>query len=75
MILIRACFGDVLQSRVYYFVPGIISLSASLYSKCTVFLVNICYLQVLAVYKKVSTQTKSIMDKSAFLYWWFFFEL
>ena len=27
--------------------------SASLYSKCTVFVVNICYLQVLAMYKKV----------------------
>ena len=68
-MLICACFCDVLQSAVYYFVPDIISLSASLHSKCTVFLVNICYLQVLAMYKKVSTQTKLIMDKSVFLYW------
>ena len=37
-------------------------LSASLFSKCTLFTVNLCYLQVLAIYKKV-------------LYWWFSFDL
>ena len=47
------CFCDVLQPGVYLFVPDMILLSASLYSKCTVFTVNICYLQVLAMYKKV----------------------
>ena len=47
-MLIHVCFPDVLQ-----FVPGMICLSVSLYSKCTVFVVNICYLQVLAMYKKV----------------------
>ena len=47
------CFCDVLQPGVYLFVPGMIWLSASLYSKCTVFTVNLCYLQVLAMYKKV----------------------
>ena len=33
-MLIRVCFGDVLQPAVHYFVPGMIWLSASLYSKC-----------------------------------------
>ena len=33
-------------------------LSASLYSKCTVFIVNLCYLQVLVKYKKVLSETK-----------------
>ena len=50
---IRVCFRDVFQPEVYYFFPGMIWLSASLYSKCTVFTVNICYLQVLAMYKKI----------------------
>ena len=44
---------NVLQPGVYQFVPVMIWLSASLYSKCTVFRVNIRYLQVLAMYKKV----------------------
>ena len=52
-MLIRVCFRDVLQPGVYWFVPGMIWLSTSLYSKCTVFTVNICYLQVLVMYKKV----------------------
>ena len=52
-ILIRVCFRDVLQPGVYSFVPGMIWLAASLYSKCAVFTVNLCYLQVLAMYKKV----------------------
>ena len=52
-MLIRVCFHDVFQPGVYWFVPGTIWLSASLYSKCTVFIVNICYLQVEALYKKV----------------------
>ena len=43
----------VLQPAVYYFVPGMIWLSPILYSKCTVFAVNLCYLQVLAMYKNV----------------------
>ena len=45
----------ILQPAVYWFVPGMIWLSSSLYSKCTVFTVNICYLQVLAMYKKVAS--------------------
>ena len=52
-MLIRVCFRDALQPGVYWFVPGLIWLSASLYSKCTVFTVKLCYLQVLAMYKKV----------------------
>ena len=52
-MLIRVCFCDVLQPRVYWFVPSMIWNSASLYSKCTVFTVNLCYFQVLARYKKV----------------------
>ena len=52
-MLIRVCFRDVLQPGVFWFVPGMIWLSASLYSKCTVFTVNLCYLKVLAMYKKV----------------------
>ena len=51
-MLIRVCFRDALQPGVYWFVPGI-WLSASLYIKCTVFTVNICYLQLLAMYKNV----------------------
>ena len=51
-MLIRVCFSDVLQTGVYWFVPAMIWLSASFYSKCTVFTVNLCYLQVLAMYKK-----------------------
>ena len=52
-MLIRVCFGDVLQPGIYYFVPGMMWLSASLYIKFTVFTVNLCYLQVLAICKKV----------------------
>ena len=53
-------------------------LSASFASKCTVFTVNLYYLQVLAKYKKVLCKTKSVMDSvflSVFLYWWFSFDL
>ena len=53
-------------------------LSASFVSKCTVFTVNLYYLQVLAKYKKVLCKTKSVMDSvflSVFLYWWFSFDL
>ena len=52
-MLICVCFLDVLQPAVYSIVPGMIWLSASLYSKCTIFTVNLCCLQVLAMYKKV----------------------
>ena len=52
-MLIRAYFRDVLQPAEYYFVPGMMWLSASFYSKFTVCTVNLCYLQVLAMYKKV----------------------
>ena len=52
-MLIRVCFRDVLQTTVYQFVPSMIWFSASFYSKLTVFIVNICYLQVLVMYKKV----------------------
>ena len=53
--LIDVCFRDILQPAFYQFVPGMIRLSASWYSECTVFTVNLCYLQVLAMYKKVVT--------------------
>ena len=46
-MLIHVCFLNVLQPAVYCFFPG------SLYIKCTVFTVILCYLQVLAMYKKV----------------------
>ena len=52
-MLIRVCFRDVLQPAVYQFVPGVIWLSATLYSKRTVFTVNLCYLQLLTMSKKV----------------------
>ena len=52
-MLIGVCVRDVLQPSFYHFVPGIIWLSAGWYSKCTIFAVNLCYLQVLAMYKKV----------------------
>ena len=74
-MLICECFRDVLQPWVYKFVPGMIWLSGSLYGICTVFAVNVCYLQVLAMYKKVLIQTKLIIDKSVFRYWWFSFDL
>ena len=51
--LIGVCFRDVLQPAFYQFVPGMMLLSDSWYSKCTAFIVNSCYLQVLAMYKKV----------------------
>ena len=50
-MLIRVCFRDVLQPEVYWFVPGMIWLSASLYSKCSCFdsksllFVSISYVQ------------------------------
>ena len=47
-MLIRVCFRHVLQPGIYWFVPGMIWLSANLYNKCTVFTVNLCYVQVLA---------------------------
>ena len=52
-MLIRVYFRDVLQPAVYWFASVIIWLSAILYSECTVFTVNLCYLQILAMYKKV----------------------
>ena len=52
-MLIDVCFLDVLQPAFYQFVPGMIWLSTSWHNKCTVFAVNICYLQVLVMYKKV----------------------
>ena len=62
-MLICVCFRDVLQPAVCSWHDMTLS---QFYSKCTVYL---CYLQVLAIYKK------SIMDKSVFLYWWFSFDL
>ena len=52
-VLICVCFPNALQPADCWFVPGMIWLSASFYNKCTVFTVNLCYLQVLAMYKKV----------------------
>ena len=74
-MLIRVCFRYALQPTDCQFVPGMIWLSASFYNKCTLFTVNFCYFQVLAMHKKVLSQTKSIMDKSVFLYWWFYLDL
>ena len=51
-MLICICFHDVLQPAAYWFVSGMIWLSASFYCKCTVFAENLRYLQVLAMYKK-----------------------
>ena len=47
-MLIRVCFRDVLQ-------PSLLTCSWHNDSQpvCTVFTVNLCYLQVLAMYKKV----------------------
>ena len=53
-MLIRVCFRDELQPAVHYFVSRMIWLSATLYSKCTVFAVNLCYLQVSYVQKVLS---------------------
>ena len=39
---------------------------SSLYSKWTVFTVNTCYLQALAMYKNALIQAKSIMGNSVF---------
>ena len=50
-MLIRVYFRDALQPAVYLFVPGMIWLSASVYSEYTVFTVNLCYLRVLACSK------------------------
>ena len=75
-MLIRVCFRDVLQPGVYWFVSGMIWLSASLYSKCTVIIYSKSLLFASISYvKKVLSQTRSIMDKSVFLYWWFSFDL
>ena len=52
-MLIHVCFRDVLQPAVYYFFSGMMWLSASLYSKCTVFTASLCYLQVFDMHKKV----------------------
>ena len=53
-MLIRVCFRDVLQpAKSLLNFSWHDKLSANLYSKCTAFTVNICYLQVLAMYKKV----------------------
>ena len=52
-MLIRVCFCGVLQPAVCYFAPGMIWHSDSLYSNCTAFTINLCYLLVLAVYKNV----------------------
>ena len=43
-MLIRVFFRDLLQPAVYWFVPGIMRLPASLYRKCTVFTVSFCSL-------------------------------
>ena len=51
-MLIRVCFRDVLQPPVYWFAPGMVWPSASLYSKYVVLTVNLSYVQVLAIYKK-----------------------
>ena len=50
-ILICVCFRDVLQPA--EFDPGMIWLSVNAYDKCTVCIVNVCYLQALAMYKKI----------------------
>ena len=52
-MLICVCFLDVLKPAVYWFARGMIWLSASLHIKCTIFTVSPCFLQVLAMYKKV----------------------
>ena len=74
-MLISVCFHNVLQPAVYKFVPAMIWLSASFYSKCTVVTVYFCYLQVLAMYKKFLSWTKSVMDKSVFPHCRFSFDL
>ena len=75
-MLIRVCFGDVLQPAVHQFVPGMIWLSASLYSKCfTVCTVNIYYLQLLAMHKKALSSTESIMYKNFYSVGGFPFDL
>ena len=51
--LLRVYFPDVLQLAVSQVVPGVIWLSASLYSKCTVCTVVVCHLQILALHKKI----------------------
>ena len=55
-MLTRVCFRDVLQPAVYYFVPGMIWLSASLcsiYSKSLLF-TSISYVQESFKLKKVN---------------------
>ena len=51
-MLIHVCFRDVLQPAVSQYVSGMIWLSASLCHLCTVCTVNVCHLQVLAMFKK-----------------------
>ena len=74
-MLIRVCFRDALQPTVYYIAPGMIQLSANLYGRKLSIYGKFLLLQVLAIYNKVSSSTKLIMDKSVFLYWWFSFDL
>ena len=50
--LIGVCIRDTLQPAFYQFVPSMIWASDITYSKCTAFTLNLCYLQVLAAYKK-----------------------
>ena len=49
-MLIHVCFLDLLQPAVKQFVPGMTWLSAGLHSKCSIFRLNVCHLQVLAMY-------------------------
>ena len=65
-MLIRVCFRGVLQPTVCLFVPGMVWLSASLYSIYSkpLLFTNINYV-------KESFKLNEINYKSAFLYWWF----
>ena len=54
-MLIGVCFRDVLQPAFYQFVSGMIWLSASWYSKRTIITVNLYWLPVVVMYKKVLT--------------------
>ena len=65
-MLIRVCICDVLQTTVYLFVPGMVWLSASLYSIYSkpLLFTNISYVQE-------SFKLNEINYKSDFLYWWF----
>ena len=68
-ILIGVCFRNVLQPAFSQICSWHDMTLSQWYSEGTVFTVNLYYLQILAMYKRVLSQTKSVMDKSVFLYW------